>query len=255
MKSLNGSVALVTGAGQGIGKAIALELANHGATVIVNDMNIDLAEGVCSEIKSNQGDAIPVKADVSAGEEVDAMVKQIVVECGKIDILINNVGISPKKDGDKIPLLDIEEKEWEHVLNVNLKSVFLCTQAVAKEMAKQKKGQIVNISSMSAKSANTGPAAAHYCASKAGVNNLTIASARELISHGIRVNAVAPGVAQTPMRVGTSGKYNEILLNQIPMGRFGFPEEIARAVVFLASEESSYITGEILDVNGGCLMD
>ena len=255
MKSLSGSVALVTGSGQGIGRAIALELAGHGATVVVNEINIDLAEEVCDEIKTNNGNAFPVQADVSVGEEVAAMVAQIITACGKIDILINNAGISPKNDGNKILLLDIEEKDWEHVLNVNLKSVFLCTKAVAKEMIKQKKGQIVNISSMSAKSANTGPAAAHYCASKAGVNNLTIASARELIAHGIRVNAVAPGVAQTPMRVGTSGKYNEILLKQIPMGRFGLPEEIARAVVFLASEESSYITGEILDVNGGCLMD
>lgn len=255
MKGLNESVALVTGAGQGIGKAIALELAGHGAKVVVNEINIDLAKQVCEEIKAKNGNALPVKADVSVGEEVEGMVAQIVDAYGKIDILVNNVGISPKKDGNKILLLDIEESDWERVLNVNLKSVFLCTQAVAKEMMKQKKGQIINITSMSAKSANTGPAAAHYCASKAGVNNLTIAAARELVTHGIRVNAVAPGVAQTPMRVGTSGKYNEILLNQIPMGRFGLPEEIARAVVFLASEESSYITGEILDVNGGCLMD
>ena len=148
MKRLGESVALVTGAGQGIGKAIALELAGHGSTVVINEINIDLAKQVCDEIKAKNGNALPVKADVSVGEEVEAMVAEIVNAYGKIDILVNNVGISPKKDGNKILLLDIEENDWEHVLNVNLKSVFLCTKAVAKEMMKRKKGQIINITSI-----------------------------------------------------------------------------------------------------------
>jgi 3-oxoacyl-[acyl-carrier protein] reductase len=184
------------------------------------------------------------------------MVKSVIKEFERIDILVNNVGISPKnREGDRIPTLEIEHVQWDHVLKINLKSVFLCTQFVAREMIKRGKGSILNISSISAKSGNSGPPAAHYCASKAGVTNFTFYTAKELIQYGVRVNAIAPGTVLTAQRKGTSPKYNEILLKNIPMKRFAKPYEIAKAAAFLVSDSASYITGEILDVNGGTLMD
>jgi 3-oxoacyl-[acyl-carrier protein] reductase len=256
MEDLRGKVAIVTGSGQGIGEAIAIEFAACGAQVAVVDLNISQAEGVAKKIESSGGKAFPLKVDVSDVEEVKTMVDEVIKRCGTIDILVNNVGISPKdENGDRIPTLEIDPRQWDHVLCVNLKSVFLCTQAVAKEMKKNGSGSILNISSISAKSGNYGPPAAHYCASKAGIMSFTIYTARELCGYGIRVNSVAPGTVQTAQREGTSPKYNEILLNSIPMGRFAMPSELAKAVSFLVSESASYITGEILDVNGGAFMD
>ncbi len=256
MEDLRGKVALVTGAGQGIGEAIAIELAACGAEVAVIDIRLSKAERVANKIESSEGKAFPLKADVSLVEDVKTMVEEVTKRCGKIDILVNNAGISPKdENGERIPTLEIDHSQWDQVLRVNLKSVFLCTQAVVKEMKKQGSGSILNISSIAAKNGNSGPSGAHYCASKAGVMNFTMYTARELCQYGIRVNSVAPGTVQTAQREGTSPKYNEILLSNIPMGRFGLPSELAKAASFLVSDSASYITGEILDVNGGSLMD
>jgi len=255
MEDLGGRVALVTGAGQGIGEAISVELAKCGASVAVVDTNIAAVERVSSEIQSMGSQAFAIRADVTVSEDVESAVSQIMRRWGRIDILVNNVGISPKKKGEKVPTCEITDSEWDLVLNVNLKSVFICTKIVSKIMMKQNKGSILNISSISAKTADSGPPGAHYCSSKAGVMNFTKFSARELVSYGIRVNSIAPGTIQTAHRKATSEKFNEIMLSQIPMGRFGLPQEIAKAAVFLVSESASYITGEILDVNGGALMD
>ncbi len=232
MEDLRGKVAIVTGAGQGIGEAIASELAACGAQVAVIDIDLLQAEKTATEIESSGNTAVfPLKADVSVVEEVKAMVEEVVKRCDRIDILVNNVGISPKDtNGKRISTLELDPDQWDQVLRVNLKSVFLCTKAVAKEMKKQGCGSIVNISSLVAKNGISGPCAAHYCASKAGVMNFTIQTARELCQYGIRVNSVAPGTIQTARREGTSSEYNEILLKNIPMGRFGLPSEVAKAV-------------------------
>ncbi|RJQ57491.1 MAG: SDR family oxidoreductase [Desulfobacteraceae bacterium] len=256
MENLKENIAIVTGAGQGIGEAIAYELAECGATVFVVDVNLDAARAVANNIIEKKGEARFLKVDVGDPEDVRNMVKSVIDEFDRIDILVNNVGISPKNHlGDRIPTIEIDHEQWDLVLRVNLKSVFLCTQYVVREMTKRGKGAILNISSISAKSGNSGPPAAHYCASKAGVANFTIYTAKELVQHGIRVNAIAPGTVQTAQRKGTSPKYNEILLKNIPMQRFAQPSEIARSAAFLVSDSASYITGEILDVNGGAYMD
>lgn len=256
MENLQKNIAIVTGAGQGIGEAITYELAACGATVFVVDINLDMAKTVVHNIIEKKGEARFLEADVSDPNDVENMVKTVIKEFDRINILVNNVGISPKnQEGDRIPTLEIDHNQWDHVLKVNLKSVFLCTQFVAREMVKRGKGSILNISSISAKSGNSGPPAAHYCASKAGVTNFTIYTAKELIHYGVRVNAIAPGTVQTAQRKGTSAESNEKLLKNIPMQRFAQPSEIAKAAAFLVSDSASYITGEILDVNGGTMMD
>lgn len=255
MENLTGKIALVTGAGQGIGEAIALELVACGAKVAVADLDLGRAENVVSQIREGGGEALAIRADVSLPHDVKAMVRQVLEAWGRIDILINNAGISPKdKNGQKIPILEMDPDQWDHVMQVNLKSVFLCTQAVGREMVRQKSGVIINISSMVARGGLAGPSGAHYCASKAGVVNFTINSARELCEHGIRVNSVAPGTILTAQRAATSPEYNAMLLKNIPMGRFGLPAELAKAVAFMVSDSASYITGANLDVNGGSLM-
>jgi 3-oxoacyl-[acyl-carrier protein] reductase len=255
MENLHGKIALVTGAGQGIGEAIAAELAACGAQVGVADVELSRAESVANRIKLNGGKALAIQADVSLPGDVSAMMKTLIAAWGRIDILINNAGISPKdKQGQKIPILEMDPDQWDHVMLVNLKSVFLCTQAAGREMKKQKSGAIVNISSMVAKGGIAGPSGAHYCASKAGVVNFTINSARELCEYGVRVNSVAPGTIQTAQRAATAPEYNAMLLKNIPMGRFGLTGELAKAVAFIVSDSASYITGANLDVNGGSLM-
>jgi 3-oxoacyl-[acyl-carrier protein] reductase len=255
MENLEGKIALVTGSGQGIGEAIAVELAACGAKVAVVDIELSRAQNVASQIESNGGTAKAMQADVSLHCDVQAMMQQLIETWGGIDILINNAGISPKdKQGQKIPILEMDPDQWDHVMLVNLKSVFLCTQAAGREMKKQKSGAIVNISSMVAKGGIAGPSGAHYCASKAGVVNFTINSARELCQYGIRVNSVAPGTIQTAQRAATSPEYNAMLMKNIPMGRFGLTSELAKAVAFIVSDSASYITGANLDVNGGSLM-
>jgi 3-oxoacyl-[acyl-carrier protein] reductase len=193
MKDLQGKVALVTGAGQGIGEAIAMELADCGSSVALVDLNLAGAEHVSRKLARTSGAAFPVKADVSLPEDVESAVEQIITRFGRIDILVNNAGISPKDEkGERIPTLDLDPAEWDRVMRINLKSIFLCTKIVGREMKKNRYGSILNISSMSAKIGNFGPPAAHYCASKAGVVNFTIYTAREFAPYGIRVNSIAP---------------------------------------------------------------
>jgi 3-oxoacyl-[acyl-carrier protein] reductase len=256
MEILKGKIAMVTGAGQGIGEAIATELAACGAIVAPIDVNQSAVERVAKALSELSGDAYPLTVDVSVVDDVQEAVKKIMSRYGQIDILVNNVGISPKNvKGDRIPTLELNADEWDRVMSVNLKSVLICTQLVGREMKKRGAGSILNISSISAKTGHSGPPGAHYCASKAGVSNFTIYTAKEFIPYGIRVNAIAPGTVQTAQRKGTSAKYNELLLKQIPMARFAQPQEIAKAAAFLVSDSASYITGEILDVNGGAFMD
>lgn len=253
-RNLNNTVALVTGAGQGIGKSIALRLAKEGALVVVNDLALHSARKVSEMIRARGGRSTAIQADVSDQKRVEDLVSKIVGQYKRIDILVNNVGISPKKNGKKPPFYEISLEEWEHVMNVNLKSVFLCSQTVARYMMGQRSGQIVNISSVAGKT-YSGPSGAHYSASKAAVISLTKSMAHELCQYGIRVNSVAPGAVNTPLQEKTSFGLKKNMIRQIPMGRFASPEEIAEAVLFLISPQASYITGEILDVNGGLFMD
>jgi 3-oxoacyl-[acyl-carrier protein] reductase len=255
MGKLSGEVVLVTGAGQGIGESVALKLAKEGAIVVVNDLELCRARKVSQKIRALGGESTAIRADVSNRKQIKDLVRKIVGQYKRIDILVNNAGISPKKEGGKPPFYNMSEAEWNRVMDVNLKSVFLCSQLVAKFMIERKTGQIVNISSIAGKTGNSGPSGAHYCASKAGVISLTKSMAHELCQYGIRVNSVAPGAIDTPLHQATSPRLRKRIVEQIPLGRFGLPEEVAEAVLFLVSPQASYITGEVLDVNGGLFMD
>jgi 3-oxoacyl-[acyl-carrier protein] reductase len=248
-------VAIVTGGGQGIGEGIALKLAEEGSQVVVVDQNEATAEAVASRIRTLGRKALAFQVDVSSWDHVRAMVDRVAAEFGRVDILVNNAGISPKKDGRKILVHDIEPEQWDLVMAVNLKGAFHCIKAVAPIMMRQRYGRIVSISSQSAKIGFSGPAAAHYAASKAGVSALTRFAAHEFAPYGILVNAVAPGTIQTPMRKLTIPEVDNQAIADIPLARFGTIEEVANAVVFLASDLASYITGEVMDVNGGSVID
>jgi len=245
---LDNSVAIVTGGGRGIGRAIALELARAGAKVVVNYAgHAEKAEETVRLIQELGGEAFAYKADVSNGEEVEGLVQETLKSFGKIDILVNNAGITR----DTL-LLRMKETDWDAVLDTNLKGVFLCTKAVAKPMMKQRSGAIINISSVVGITGNAGQG--NYSAAKAGIIGFTKSIARELASRGIRVNAVAPGYIATDMTEALGSEVKEQVMNQIPLGRIGKPEEVAKAVVFLASKEASYITGQTLNVDGGMVM-
>lgn len=244
---LEGKVALVTGAAQGIGKAIAMLLAKNGADVIVSDINLEKAIETSKEIEAVGRRSIAIKVDVSKSEEVENMVERIISEFGRIDILVNNAGITR----DKL-ILRMTEEDWDQVIDVNLKGTFNCTKAVIKYMSKQKSGKIVNIASVSGEMGN--PGQANYSASKAGVIGFTKTIAREFAQRGINVNAIAPGYIETPMTEVLPDKIKEELKKMIPMERLGRPEDVAHAVLFLVSEASSYITGQVLNVNGGIYM-
>ncbi len=252
---LTDRVAIVTGGGQGIGEGIAVTLAAQGSHVVVVDQNQATAEACASRIRALGRKAIGAQVDVSSWEEVRTMVDRVAGEFGRIDILVNNAGISPKKDGRKILVHEIEPDQWDLVMAVNLKGAFHCIKAVIPIMMRQRYGRIVSISSQAAKIGFSGPAASHYAASKAGVSALTRFAAHELAPYGILVNAVAPGTIQTPMRKLTIPEVDNLAIAGIPQGRFGTIEEVANAVVLLASDLASYITGEILDVNGGSVID
>lgn len=245
---LKNKIAIVTGSGRGIGKSIVIELAKEGAKVIVSDIDIKECRNVCDEIKKIGSDAIAVKCDVSKKSDVDAMIKKAIQKFQKIDILINNAGVVLMK-----PFVEMTEKDWDFVLDINLKGVFLCTNAVAKKMIKQKGGKIISIASIAGKVGFMNTSA--YCASKAGIINLTRELALELSPCNINVNAVAPGVIATKMTEDMlkDKKTKEVLLASTPLGRVGQPEEIGKAVVFLASDDSSFITGHTLVVDGGWL--
>ncbi len=245
---LTGKVALVTGASRGIGRAIALELAEKGATVAVNFSGSEAkANAVVDEIKSLGREAIAIQADVSNSESVNKMVKSVIDLFGSLDILVNNAGITR----DNL-LMRMKEDEWDAVINTNLKGVFQCTKAVTRQMMKQRSGKIINIASIVGVSGN--PGQANYVAAKAGVIGLTKTVAKELSSRHINVNAIAPGFISTDMTDELPQEVKEEMLKQIPLARFGEPEDIAKVVSFLASEDSKYITGQTLHVDGGMVM-
>jgi len=244
---LEGQVAIVTGAGQGIGRAIALTLAKEGAAVTVNDINLDSAKKVAKEIKSQGGQAQPVKADVSNGEEVNTLVQKTLDGFKKIDILVNNVGITKV-----IPAMELTEAQWDSIININLKGQFLCSQAVARHMIKQKRGKIVNIAALSGRVATPGMAA--YGASKGGVLQLTRVLAIEWAKYNINVNAVSPGVTITATVENILKQEPDFIkgyLERIPFRRAAKPEDIANAVLFLVSSEADDITGQEITVDGG----
>jgi len=244
---LKGKVALVTGGAQGIGKAVALMLARHGADVIVADVNLEKAAETAKELEAAGGRAMAVNVDVTRLCDVEKMVESAIARFGRIDILINNAGIAR----DKL-ILRMAEEDWDTVLAVNLKGTFNCTKAVIKHMSKQRSGKIVNIASVVGEMGNAGQA--NYSASKAGVIGLTKTIAREFAQRGINVNAIAPGYIQTAMTDVLPEKAKEELQRMIPMERLGQPEDVAHAVLFLVSEASSYVTGQVLNVNGGIYM-
>jgi len=247
---LEGQVALVTGAGRegkGIGRSICLALAQEGAKIAVADFVEQAAEAVAREIAAAGGEAIALKADVSKPDDVEEMVQAVVDRFGRIDILVNNAGITR----DNL-LLRMTEEEWDAVLNTNLKGAFNCTKAVAKLMLRQRSGRIVNMASVMGLIGN--PGQANYAASKAGIIGLTKTTARELGSRGITVNAIAPGFIQTMMTEELPEQIKENISKQIPLERLGTPEDVAAAVVFLCSERASYITGQVLNVDGGMVM-
>ena len=251
----DGRVALITGGGRGIGKAIAEKLGEAGCVLVLVDVNEETLAQTVAELASRGVRAYGLVGDISKGTDVARIVEESIRLRTRIDFLVNNAGVSYKRDGEKIPLIDIPEEQWDRVLGVNLKGAFLCSQAVAKHMIRQRYGRIVNMCSMAGKLGNSGPAGAHYSASKAGLICLTKSLALELAPYGIRANGVAPGVIQTEMMRSSSEEVNRKFLERIPMSQFGTPEEVADAVCFLMSDASAYITGEILDINGGILMD
>lgn len=245
--SLTGKKALVTGASRGIGKAVALKLAAEGAEVIVTATSLERAKQTADQIVALGHKAIPVKVDVGVSADVEALFQVVVAEFGSLDILVNNAGIT--RDG---LLMRMKDEDWDSVLDVNLKGTFLCTREAIKLMAKAKSGRIVTISSVVGEMGNAGQA--NYCASKAGIIGFTKAVAREYAKRNITVNAVAPGFIETDMTgVLTEGVRDE-LLKQIPVNRFGAPEDIANAVYYLVSDLGSYVTGQVLSVNGGMHM-
>lgn len=245
---LNDKVALVTGAGSGIGKEIAKMLAAKGAQVIINYMHSkESAEAAAADIRAAGGNAECIQCSVNDFAAVQAMIKEIVKKYGRIDILVNNAGIT--KDN---LLMAMKEEEFDDVIDVNLKGTFNTMRHVYRQMLKQKSGSIINISSVSGVLGN--PGQVNYAASKAGIIGMTKSMARELASRGIRVNAVAPGFVETPMTDKLPEAAREAGLAQIPMGRFAKAEEIASAVCFLASDEAAYITGQVLCVDGGMAM-
>jgi 3-oxoacyl-[acyl-carrier protein] reductase len=244
---LSGKVALVTGSAQGIGKAIALLLAKNGADVVVSDINLEKAQETANEIEGMGRRSLAIKVNVADLTEVERMLEAIVEQFGRIDILVNNAGITR----DRL-ILRMTEEDWDAVLNVNLKGTFNCTKAAIRYMSKQKSGKIVSIASVSGEMGN--PGQANYAASKAGVIGFTKTIAREFAARGINVNAIAPGYIQTPMTDAIPEKANEALKQMIPMERLGRPEDVAQAVLFLVSENSSYITGQVINVNGGIYM-
>jgi 3-oxoacyl-[acyl-carrier protein] reductase len=248
---LKNKIVIITGSRRGMGKSHALLFAKAGAKVVVSDISLEDCEKVSDEIKKEGGEALAVKCDVTKKDEVENMVKSVVEKWQRVDILVNNAGIVQFKS-----FLEMTEADWDRTLDINLKGQFLCAQACAKEMVKQKSGVIVNIASIEMGQVGRGmPYLAHYSASKGGVVALTQALAVELAPYGIRVNAVAPGAVNTPIAEGQNidPKMMEATMASIPMRRIGQPEEVSKLVLFLASEDSSYITGSTVVVDGGWL--
>lgn len=248
MSRLTGKTAIITGASRGIGAAIARRFAEEGANIVVNySGSQDKAEAVVAGIEQSGGKAIAVKADVADADAVKSLADAAMKEFGSIDILVNNAGITR----DNL-MMRMKEDEWDDVINTNLKGVFLCTKAVTRQMMKQRAGRIINIASIVGVMGNAGQA--NYVAAKAGVIGLTKTTARELASRGITANAVAPGFITTDMTEKLGDDVQSSMLAQIPLARFGAPEDVANAALFLASDEASYVTGQTLHLDGGMVM-
>lgn len=245
---LTGKVAVVTGAGRGIGRAIALKLAQLGASIVINyRSSAKEAEEVISEIRNNGGKAEMVQGDVSSFEDSEKVIKFAVESFGRLDILVNNAGIT--KD---TLLLRMKEEDFSKVLDINLKGVFNCTKHASNIMLKQKGGRIINISSVIGLIGNAGQA--NYAAAKAGIIGFTKSVAKELGTRGITANAIAPGFITTDMTEVLSEKVKEKLLENVPLKRLGSPEDVANLAAFLASDNASYITGQVINVDGGMVM-
>lgn len=245
--TLQGKVAVVTGGSRGIGRAVATGLAREGAAITLCARDRVLLEKVAAELESSGAQALTVQADVTQASEVEQMVEACVERFGQVDILVNNAGITR----DNL-LLRMKDEEWDAVLNANLKGVFHCTRAVLRPMIKQRGGRIINLSSVVAVMGN--PGQANYVAAKAGIIGFTKATAREVASRRITVNAVAPGFIETDMTHALDPELQEQMRSQIPLGRFGRAEDVAELVAFLASDRAAYITGQVIHLNGGLWM-
>lgn len=240
---LSNRVAIITGSGRGIGRAIALKLAEVGATVVVNDIG-EAAQGVAEEIRAMNRQSLAILADVSSSSDVARLMETTKATYGKVDILVNNAGITR----DQI-LVRMSDEDWDRVLNVNLRSAFFCSRAVLRQMIKQRWGRIISIASIVGVAGN--PGQANYASAKAGIIGLTRTIAREVASRGITANVIAPGFIDTEMTQRLEEKRRQELMGHIPLGYLGSPRDVAEAVAFLASEEARYITGQILNVDGG----
>ena len=244
---LEGKVALITGGARGIGQAIAMAFANEGADIVVADVNLEVAQKTASEIESLGRKALALEVDVTNYEKVEEGINKILDKFGKVDILVNNAGIT--KDN---LILRMSQAEWDAVINVNLKGTFNCIRAVCRPMVKQRSGRIISIASIIGLMGN--PGQANYAASKAGIIALTKTVAKELASRNINANAVAPGFIQTEMTAKLPEDLKNKMLAAIPLGKLGTPQDIAKVCLFLASDESSYITGQTITVDGGMVM-
>jgi 2-dehydro-3-deoxy-L-rhamnonate dehydrogenase (NAD+) len=243
--NLTDRVAIVTGAGQGIGEAIALRLARAGASIAIVDLNLELAQKAAEHVRETGRKALAVRCDVSKSHDVIAMRDAVLKEFGRIDILVNNAGIA----GKNVPMLEIDEAEWDHIITVDLKSVYLCCHAVLPHMIERGYGKIVNVASVAGKEGN--PGLVPYSTAKAGVIGLTKALAKEVVTKGIFVNAVSPAVIRTPILDTLTEQQISYMTSKIPMGRVGRPEEVAAVIHFLVSEDSSFVTAQCYDVSGG----
>ena len=242
-----GKVALVTGGAQGIGRSIALLFAREGAKLVISDINLEKARETAREIEALGRETLAVGGNVAVGKDAEAMVQQTVARFGRLDILVNNAGIT--RDG---VVLRMKEEDWDLVLAVNLKGAFNCTKAALRPFLKQKGGKVVNIASVTGEMGNAGQA--NYAASKAGLIGFAKSVAREYASRNIQVNVIAPGFIDTAMSQAIPEKERNFLIKQIPMERLGTPEDVGEAVLFLASSAADYITGQVLNVNGGIYM-
>ena len=240
-------VVLITGASRGIGRAVALAFGAAGARIVAVGQNPEALDSLVAELKALGGEAVGARGDVSVPSDVDAVFETAVEAFGRVDVLVNNAGIT--RDG---LLLRMKEEDWDAVLDVNLKGAFLCSKAAAKLMTKQRYGRIVNVTSVVGQMGN--PGQANYCASKSGLIGLTKSNARELARRNVTVNAIAPGFIVTDMTEALPEKVREELITQIPLERLGTADDVAQAVLFLAAEHSGYITGQVLGVNGGMYM-
>ena len=249
---LTGRIALVTGASSGIGHATAIALAECGASVSINYHRNDAgAEDARKQIGNRGGKAVVIQADVTRAADVQAMVQRTIDEFGPIDILVNNAGSLV----ERLRILELTEERWDEVIDLNLKSAFLCSKAVAAAMMERKRGTIINVSSIAGRNGGA-LGSAHYAAAKGGLISFTKGLARELGPHGVRVNAVAPGVIDTPFHQQFSTpEMMKAYVGMIPLARVGTPAEVARAIAFLASDAASFLAGETIEINGGMLME